>query len=604
MKLKNKSLRLGQASWVPIAFSIFLLCGIPEAKAQTPQQIAKKALASTVLLVMEEANGKPLGLGSGFFVDTNLIVTNFHVIDGAARGTAKLVGQETKYNIEAAITTDENHDLAILQVSVPGVQPLPLGDSDTVEVGDTVYVAGNPKGYFEGTFSDGIISAVRGDSTNKRIQMTAPISPGSSGGAVLNGGGEVIGVSFATFHDGQNLNFAIPANYLNGLVTCAQGIAKFNQGQHAASMVEFDTAIRLNPDYADPYMWRGIAKYELEERAAIADFDTVIRLRVQRQLQNRKTTRGNHLGQDVTIINHLDSAIRLNPNNASIYMWRGIVRNDLGQHVAAITDLDTAIRLNPNFVFAYMWRGYARARLRQYDVAIADYDVAIRLNPDYAIAYGGRAWIKTELGQYEDAIADYNIAINLEPDSAWPYCNRGWTKGQLGQYAAAIADYNIAINLEPDSAWPYCNRGWTKGQLGQYAAAIADFDIAINLEPNSAEAYHNRGWAKYMLRQYAAAITDCDTAIRLNPDYADAYNGRGTVKANLGQYSAAITDFDTAIRLNPDDANAYYFRGLARYNLGHPWEAKRDFQTALALAKRTGDKRLKIQVESTIRDLR
>ena len=157
MKIKKKSLRSGRVLCTPLmVFLILLLCRIPATNAQTPQQIAKKTLAATVLLVMEDANGELLGYGSGFFVRTNQIATNFHVIDGAAQGTAKRVGQETEYTIEGVTAMDESHDLAILQISASGVQPLLLGDSDTVEIGDTVYVAGNPKGYFEGTFSDGI----------------------------------------------------------------------------------------------------------------------------------------------------------------------------------------------------------------------------------------------------------------------------------------------------------------------------------------------------------------------------------------------------------------------------------------------------------------
>ena len=101
MKGKKKTLWLGRIMCTLLmALLILLFCEIPLANAQTPQQIAKKALAATVLLTMEDANGKPLGLGSGFFVDTNLIATNFHVIEGATRGTAKLVGQQTEYTIE------------------------------------------------------------------------------------------------------------------------------------------------------------------------------------------------------------------------------------------------------------------------------------------------------------------------------------------------------------------------------------------------------------------------------------------------------------------------------------------------------------------------
>jgi hypothetical protein len=98
-----------------------------------------------------------------------------------------------------------------------GTRELSLGDSNAVQVGDSVYAVGNPRG-LEGTFSQGIISSVRIVGTDKLIQLTAPISPGSSGGPVLNGRGNVIGVSVATFRSGQNLNFAIPSIYVAGLV--------------------------------------------------------------------------------------------------------------------------------------------------------------------------------------------------------------------------------------------------------------------------------------------------------------------------------------------------------------------------------------------------
>ena len=87
-----------------------------------------------------------------------------------------------------------------------------------VQVGETVYAVGNPRG-LEGTFSDGIISSIRPVGTDKLIQITAPLFPGSSGGPVLNRRGEVIGVSVLTIRDGQNLNFAIPSNYLKGLLS-------------------------------------------------------------------------------------------------------------------------------------------------------------------------------------------------------------------------------------------------------------------------------------------------------------------------------------------------------------------------------------------------
>ena len=204
---------------VSLVFSVFFLfCIATVATAQTPQQIAQKAFRSTVLLVMEDANGQLLSLGSGFFVGDSQIATNLHVVEGAARGYAKLVGQETKFNIEGYTAIDEKRDLIILKVTAFRVQVISLGNSDLVEVGETVYAVGNPRG-LEGTFSDGIISSIRPIGNDKLIQMTAPLSPGSSGGPVLNRRGEVIGVSVLTIRNGQNLNFAIPANYLKNLLT-------------------------------------------------------------------------------------------------------------------------------------------------------------------------------------------------------------------------------------------------------------------------------------------------------------------------------------------------------------------------------------------------
>ena len=104
----------------PLSFMclVLLLFGeISEADILTPQDIAKRALDATVLLVMKDSNGQVLGRGSGFFVRPNQIATNYHVIEGATAGTAKRVGQETDYEITNFSLIDETHDLAILEVS-------------------------------------------------------------------------------------------------------------------------------------------------------------------------------------------------------------------------------------------------------------------------------------------------------------------------------------------------------------------------------------------------------------------------------------------------------------------------------------------------------
>lgn len=212
---------------------VVILCfGAIPAYAQTVQEIARKAFTSTVLLVMEDANGQPLSLGSGFFVRDGEVASNLHVVEGAARGYAKIVGQKAKYNIEGITAVDSERDLVVLKIPGARTGTLTLGNSDTVQVGETVYAVGNPQG-LEGTFSQGIVSSIREVGTDKLLQITAPISPGSSGGPVLNGKGEVIGVSVATFRGGQNLNFAIPSTYLKALLAKAGAVRPLVQAKPA-----------------------------------------------------------------------------------------------------------------------------------------------------------------------------------------------------------------------------------------------------------------------------------------------------------------------------------------------------------------------------------
>ena len=473
--MKHQNTTLGRLPLVTL-IGVLLFCILNNTPAQTVPQIAKKALAATVSLEMRNRNGVVLSRGSGFFVRSHLIATNYHVIEGAARGTAKLIDGYRTYTIEGITATDETNDLALLKVTIQGITPLPLANSDTIQIGETVYVAGNPLG-LEGTFSDGMISSRRDRYTKERLQMTAPISSGSSGGPVLNRKGKVIGVSVSGYHGLgiQNLNFAIPSNYLKTLLTQSGTIKPLSQQDQSIS--------------AETYLYRGNDKYKSGDyKRAIVNYT---------------------------------QAIRLKPDYADAYYNRGIAKDDLGQYVAAIADYDTAIRLKSDSADAYVNRGIVKDNLGQHFAAIADYDTAIRLKPDYVDAYYNRGNAKHNLGQYVAAIVDFNTAIRLKPDYARAYVNRGAAKGSLGQHRAAIADYDTAIRLKPDYARAYASRGLPKARLGQHFAAIADYDIAIRLKPDYAEVYFYRAISKTMLERLREAKQDLRTALKLAEQIGD-----------------------------------------------------------------------------------
>lgn len=236
---------------VSLSSLLFVLLPFTSAEALSARDIAEKTFPSVVLVVVGDSKGVPIALGSGFFVRKGVIATNYHVIKGAHIGLIKFADDKEIYRIEKVIVRNVDKDLVLLGVDEKKASPLPVGDSSHVFVGDTVYAVGNPRG-LEGTISQGILSssAIRNIGTRSYIQITAPISPGSSGGPVLNTQGEVIGIAAAQLK-GQNLNMAIPSSYLVSLLRSvgfstgsAEGkvAGKEGRGTEAQSEIRFKEA--------------------------------------------------------------------------------------------------------------------------------------------------------------------------------------------------------------------------------------------------------------------------------------------------------------------------------------------------------------------------
>jgi hypothetical protein len=179
------------------------------------KSLFKKVKDSVVMVVSYDSMNKPLSMGSGFYVGNgDAVATNLHVIEKACALEIKsLKGSVIK--IEYIVGIDREHDVVLLATPVRGM-PLKLANR-TPEIGEKIIAIGNPKG-LEGTLSDGIVSGVRGDGQSTYYQITAPISQGSSGGPVLNDKGEVLGISSFFVKEGQNLNFAMPAEYIQQLL--------------------------------------------------------------------------------------------------------------------------------------------------------------------------------------------------------------------------------------------------------------------------------------------------------------------------------------------------------------------------------------------------
>ena len=197
-------------------FTYFVLFPIPICAELTASNIASKYGTSVITIITFDKNDQQLSFGSGFFINNKGdIATNYHVLEGSSKAKVKTKKGEEGRILEI-IKSNPELDLVIARTSLKNTFPVHLGNSELITTGEDIVVIGNPVG-LEGTISKGIISGIRDSEGIKIIQITAPISPGSSGGPVFNLSGKVIGITTANINIGQNLNFAMPSNYLTSL---------------------------------------------------------------------------------------------------------------------------------------------------------------------------------------------------------------------------------------------------------------------------------------------------------------------------------------------------------------------------------------------------
>jgi serine protease Do len=215
---------------VVAALTVVSSCGGAALNAPRTRMTAKDIVqrASPAIVRIEAGAEK---VGTGFIVDkAGIVATNLHVVAGESAIKVRLY-DGTQYQVMQIAGLDPVRDLALLRIKPARELPtLKLGDSDAMSAGDQVVAIGNPLGVFDYSVTSGLISQVRPVCGPEAIaarqckheltvlQISAAISPGSSGGPLFNQFGEVVGVTTAIITAGQNINLAVPGNYLKPLV--------------------------------------------------------------------------------------------------------------------------------------------------------------------------------------------------------------------------------------------------------------------------------------------------------------------------------------------------------------------------------------------------
>ena len=525
----------------------FAVCVAFEGRATTIPEIVAKAKPAVVQIIASDSNWSPIRTGTGFFVSADGdLVTNFHVIQGATHISAR-TEKGAIFPFERVIAESAESDVALLKFQATDLDYLKIGNSTNAVEGETVLVIGSPEG-LQGTVTNGIISAFRDN--RSYIQITAPVSPGSSGSPVLDETGEVIGMATLVYKEGQNLNFAISAEVIESAMH--QGLTQETPKLASPEPVVKNAGGSLSPGVnQSPRDEVGLGASKV---VALATFDDYIHEGYV-AYEDRDYQRS---------VQGYTMAILVQPNTAFVYIRRARSYEALSNYTAAIGDYGEAIRLkSADTSDCYRARASDYENLKDYSAAIADYTSAIKTSPypdSYCYIYRAQAY--EQQGNHSRALSDYTEAVRIKPEEG-SYGWRGRFYAETNEYGKAVVDLNECIRLDPENPdWRYW-RGFAHAGLRQYNEAIADYDVSIasykkenafasfkGLNPRPpAEVYYQRGQAFLALKRYNKAVDDYSEAIRLDSKYVDAYEGRGKAHEAIGELGEAEADFKMAKQL-------------------------------------------------------
>jgi S1-C subfamily serine protease len=363
--------------FLPFAL-LLLLSAVARADESLPS-LVKRVKPAVVAIATYDATGEALMTGSGFFLKPGQVVTNLHVVRGAARAEIKtLDGKGKVFPVTGTLAVDEEGDLALLNVDMPleRARSSELA-TELPDEGETIFVIGNPL-KLEGSVSDGIVSAVREVPNSYRIiQITAPISHGNSGSPVFNLRGQVLGVVTVKVTNGQNINLAIASARVGELRAGAlrplsdlgvkpkgdvaesayrNGLESLWLGNYDSAVGYFENAVNRNPKRADAWVKVGYCKVKQgKNQEAIRAYLEALQLKpADADIHNKLGDAFYYAGRMREAIDAYTEAAKLRPNCAEFFYNLAIAYFESGNVTMAATEARALQRLDQKLYERYL----------------------------------------------------------------------------------------------------------------------------------------------------------------------------------------------------------------------------------------------------------
>lgn len=483
-----------------------------------PESLSPQSLFARVSpsVFVVRATGQDQGevmQGSAVAVAADRVATNCHVVKYSPR--IRVSRGETSWNA-TLLRADRQHDLCLLDVPGLNARPLPIRKSESLAVGEKVYAIGAPEG-LELTLTDGLISSLRYFEEGRIIQTSAPISHGSSGGGLFDVEGKLVGITTFQVKDGQNLNFALPGEWLSGLAA----------GGHPTAQQESDEALAL--------FARGVK--ELEQPGRTDQVESAAR--------------------------DFKEAIRLNPGIWGSWAGLGGALNILGRTDESIAALREATRLAPRIAEAdYAWCVLSNAyeKAGRFTEALEAAQQALRLNERGSTCWSQLGMVFSDLGRHSEAIDACSRATKLEPGNASGWSNLGMAFRNASRFAEAVEALRTAIRLDPNIADTWYLLGSVYIRLKQYSAASDALETSIRTDPSYVLAWRWLSFAYQNLQQMDKALAAAREAVRLRPNDPIDWYGLGVVYSSRGENEKAREVYKRLKELNSEQAEDFFAR--------------------------------------------
>ncbi len=321
---------------------------------------------------------------------------------------------------------------------------------------------------------------------------------------------------------------------------------------YVLSIQYFNQVIAAKPYLAQPYFFRALAKYNLDDFKG-AEADACL-------------------------------AIERNPFITDAYELRGVARQNLGLDSLAILDYARALELLPENRGILFNLALAQANVKDYEASEKSFAHLLDSHPGFDGGYLGRARLLLEKADTTAALNDIDKALSINKHAVNGYLLRADIAIHRNQdYEQALKDMDEAIRLQPKYAGYYINRAYIRYRLDDYFGAMSDYDYALQLDPANFVAYYNRALLRMEVHDYNKAIDDLSHVLQMRPNEYRALFNRAMLYREIGDYENALNDIDRVIEDIPDFAMAYYLRFDVKHSMGMR-SAQSDLDRSIALA--------------------